>query len=59
LAPAELKPVRALKLPDLGFHNRLKKLSVAYPVLDAAGELAALRSRESDVTALPAPATGR
>jgi phosphate:Na+ symporter len=28
--------------------------SVAYPVLDAAGELAAYRSTESDVAALPA-----
>ncbi|CAN7298154.1 Na/Pi cotransporter family protein [Bradyrhizobium sp. LjRoot220] len=32
--------------------------SVAYPVLDAAGELAAYRSAESDIAALPAPATG-
>jgi phosphate:Na+ symporter len=30
--------------------------SVAYPVLDAAGELAAYRSTESDLAALPAPA---
>ena len=33
--------------------------SVAYPVLDAAGELAAYRSRETDVAALPAPVPGR
>ena len=33
--------------------------SVAYPVLDAAGELAAYRSTEHDVAALPAPAPGR
>src|SRR5439155_1622403 len=33
--------------------------SVAYPVLDAAGELAAYRSTESDVVALPAPAPSR
>jgi hypothetical protein len=46
-------------LPGLGFHNRPKKLSVAYPVLDVAGELARLRCRASDVTALSAPATGR
>ena len=32
--------------------------SVAYPVLDAAGELAAYRSTEADVAALSAPATG-
>ncbi len=33
--------------------------SVAYPVLDAAGELAAYRSTESDLAALPAPVPGR
>jgi phosphate:Na+ symporter len=33
--------------------------SVAYPVLDAAGELAAYRSTEADVAALSAPAPGR
>src|SRR6478735_6128182 len=33
--------------------------SVAYPVLDAAGELAAYRNTEADVAALSAPATGR
>jgi phosphate:Na+ symporter len=33
--------------------------SVAYPVLDAAGELAAYRSTENDVAALPAPVPGR
>ncbi len=33
--------------------------SVAYPVLDAAGELAAYRSTESDIAALSAPVTGR
>ncbi|MEH2497953.1 phosphate:Na+ symporter [Bradyrhizobium sp. AZCC 1678] len=33
--------------------------SVAYPVLDAAGELAAYRSTESDLAALPAPAPSR
>jgi phosphate:Na+ symporter len=33
--------------------------SVAYPVLDAAGELAAYRSAESDVAALSAPAAGQ
>ena len=33
--------------------------SVAYPVLDAAGELAAYRSTESDLGALPAPVPGR
>ena len=33
--------------------------SVAYPVLDAAGELAAYRSTESDPGALPAPVPGR
>jgi phosphate:Na+ symporter len=33
--------------------------SVAYPVLDAAGELAAYRSTENDVGALPAPAPSR
>jgi phosphate:Na+ symporter len=33
--------------------------SVAYPVLDAAGELAAYRSTESELTALPAPVPGR
>src|SRR6476620_9094705 len=33
--------------------------SVAYPVLDAAGELAAYRSTESDLTALPAPVASR
>jgi phosphate:Na+ symporter len=33
--------------------------SVAYPVLDAVGELAAYRSTEADVAALSAPATGR
>jgi len=33
--------------------------SVAYPVLDAAGELAAYRSAESDVPALSAPVPGR
>jgi phosphate:Na+ symporter len=33
--------------------------SVAYPVLDAAGELAAYRSEESDVPALSAPVNGR
>ncbi|MBR1193478.1 Na/Pi cotransporter family protein [Bradyrhizobium sp. AUGA SZCCT0240] len=33
--------------------------SVAYPVLDAAGELAAYRATESDMAALPAPAAGR
>ena len=32
--------------------------SVAYPVLDAAGELAAYRSTESDVAALSAPVHG-
>jgi phosphate:Na+ symporter len=33
--------------------------SVAYPVLDAAGELAAYRSTEADVAALSAPVPGR
>ena len=33
--------------------------SVAYPVLDAAGELAAHRSAESELAALPAPAPSR
>jgi phosphate:Na+ symporter len=33
--------------------------SVAYPVLDAAGELAAYRNTEADVAALSAPATSR
>ncbi|KRR03033.1 Na/Pi cotransporter family protein [Bradyrhizobium valentinum] len=33
--------------------------SVAYPVLDAAGELAAHRSAESDLPTLPAPAPSR
>jgi phosphate:Na+ symporter len=33
--------------------------SVAYPVLDAAGELAAYRRTETDLTALPAPVPGR
>ena len=33
--------------------------SVAYPVLDAAGELAAYRSAETDVPALSAPVNGR
>jgi phosphate:Na+ symporter len=33
--------------------------SVAYPVLDAAGELAAYRSAESELPALPAPVPGR
>src|SRR4051812_7061094 len=33
--------------------------SVAYPVLDAAGELAAYRSTENDLTALPAPVASR
>ena len=33
--------------------------SVAYPVLDAAGELAAYRSTESEVAALSAPAAGQ
>src|SRR6201747_755421 len=33
--------------------------SVAYPVLDAAGELAAYRSTEADVAALSAPLPGR
>jgi phosphate:Na+ symporter len=33
--------------------------SVAYPVLDAVGELAAYRSTEADVAALSAPATSR
>ncbi len=33
--------------------------SVAYPVLDAAGELAAYRSTESDLAGLPAPVPGR
>ena len=33
--------------------------SVAYPVLDAAGELAAYRSTESELTAMPAPVPGR
>ena len=33
--------------------------SVAYPVLDAAGELAAYRSAEAEVAALPAPTPGR
>src|SRR6266487_928372 len=33
--------------------------SVAYPVLDAAGELAAYRNAETDLAALPAPAPGR
>jgi phosphate:Na+ symporter len=33
--------------------------SVAYPVLDAAGELAAYRSTEADMAALPSPAPGR
>jgi phosphate:Na+ symporter len=33
--------------------------SVAYPVLDAAGELAAYRSAETELPALPAPVPGR
>ena len=33
--------------------------SVAYPVLDAAGELAAYRSTENELTALSAPVPGR
>jgi phosphate:Na+ symporter len=33
--------------------------SVAYPVLDAAGELAAYRSTENELVALPAPVPGR
>ena len=33
--------------------------SVAYPVLDAAGELAAYRSAESELPTLPAPVPGR
>src|SRR5882757_784694 len=33
--------------------------SVAYPVLDAAGELAAYRTAEAEVTTLPAPVPGR
>jgi phosphate:Na+ symporter len=33
--------------------------SVAYPVLDAAGELAAYRSAETDLATLPAPVHGR
>src|ERR1700712_1029472 len=33
--------------------------SVAYPVLDAAGELAAYRSAEADLATLPAPVPGR
>jgi phosphate:Na+ symporter len=33
--------------------------SVAYPVLDAAGELAAYRNAETDLAALPAPVPGR
>ena len=33
--------------------------SVAYPVLDAAGELAAYRSTEHDLVAIPAPEPGR
>jgi len=31
--------------------------SVAYPVLDAAGELAALRGKDNDLASLSAPAT--